>query len=357
MPENEEQLAAHLFENAEYLQSRQFTVLHKIVLGLIPKHLGTELQYSTKEIDLKDSNGRTCVSWAAARGDVSALKTLLEYGANPNLADDGGSAPIHHVRDRECCEILLQYKASVGARNKWGHTPLHAVTRSKGSLALLQLLVESGADVNATDYSCETPLCNGNVAIEKHNQCARYLIDHGADVEAATDSQDTLLHLATMWDAHEIIRLLLKCGADYTRTNKYGQNILHLAARLADSETITIFSEHGIGEIDVTAADSEGKTALDYLAERDADTASAGFEAAFRDLVQQKQISQGWAVAELIGEMAAMDLTKGGSAVCLTPVTMDDDEDDDLLDGFETHVFYDALESVEPDALPMEISV
>lgn len=80
-----------MFDDDEFLQNRQFTVLHKVVLGLIPKQLQDELEYSTKDIDVVDSSGRTCVSWAAARGDEKSLGTLLQYGADPNLPDTQGS--------------------------------------------------------------------------------------------------------------------------------------------------------------------------------------------------------------------------------------------------------------------------
>ena len=56
-----------LFSSTDYIESQQFTKLHKIVLKLISIDIEQELEVSTSTIDSTDSTGRTALAWASAR--------------------------------------------------------------------------------------------------------------------------------------------------------------------------------------------------------------------------------------------------------------------------------------------------
>lgn len=80
----------------------------------------------------------------------------------------------------------------------------------------VDLLVEAGADVHAKDDSGQSVLHHCSSA---RPDTVERLIHHGADVNAATDSGYSVLH-ALSWSYSDtgLIRLLLKHGADPTRT-------------------------------------------------------------------------------------------------------------------------------------------
>ena len=54
----------------------QFSPLHRAVLGLVSTDLEMSLTQHPADINLRDSTGKTALSWAAMRGDDAALGLL-----------------------------------------------------------------------------------------------------------------------------------------------------------------------------------------------------------------------------------------------------------------------------------------
>ena len=116
---------------------------------------------------------------------------------------------------------------------------------------MTKLLLDHGADVNARNQNQETPLyCARTEAM------AKLLLDHGADVNARNDVQQTPLHNALSSD---IARLLVSRGAQLTAVDVVGQNALHKAAYNVNLDLCLFLVSRGL---DPNIADNEGKTAL-----------------------------------------------------------------------------------------------
>ena len=383
LTQDQESMVASMFTNTDYLQTRQFTILHKIVLRLIPRTLQSELDYSTRDLDAVDSSGRSCLCWAAARGDVESLNTLISYGANINLPDSQGNTPLHHARTVTCIDTLLNAGADIHARNRSGHTPLHTVCRGAGDLALLKRFLDAGVAIDATDNGGETAL--SNTAFNKHTDCALLLIRRGANLDLANGGGDAPIHMSLYCNVHTVLRELLHCGAVYTKATPSGRTILHIAAELADQITLEVLRAHGLKGVETEARDIDGKTPRDILRERCDDDVDPGFKFEFSDFLDSiaaradgitvsAKTGTEMGKAVLMGEMdsvtsmvAALDILKDGTVTCLTPVASDDgfdddDDDDELEDAYDTHgalVFYDALEEVHnvPRVVEIEVSV
>jgi 26S proteasome non-ATPase regulatory subunit 10 len=63
---------------------------------------------------------------AVATGDAQLVKLLLAFGANPNVADDGGMTPLHRAAstgDADCAAALVAKGAKVNTMDKGGRTP------------------------------------------------------------------------------------------------------------------------------------------------------------------------------------------------------------------------------------------
>lgn len=77
-----------LFPTLESVEDkRKFTSVHKIVLQILHMDFEKELIRNSSAIDQEDADGRTPLSWAAARGDSKSVETLLRHGASPNIPD------------------------------------------------------------------------------------------------------------------------------------------------------------------------------------------------------------------------------------------------------------------------------
>ncbi len=85
------------------------------------------------------------------------------------------------------------------------------------------------------------------------------LLQHGADVHAATADGTTALHVAAYQDDLKVAALLIQRGADVTAANRYGVRPLSLAAATGDAPLIEMLLAAGA---DANTALPEGETAL-----------------------------------------------------------------------------------------------
>ena len=256
-----------LFEDSGYVQTRQLTMVHKIILGIVCRDLKDELELSTADINATDGGGRTPLIWATIRADESAVKTLLAFGADPDITDSYGCTPLHFVTSVGICKLLLAAKVDINARNAYyGRTALHTYN-TRREVGVVDMLVQAGIDVNAQCSGGETALLNATY--NPITGIARRLLELGADINATSRSSGyTALHFATEFDRHELLTDLLKRGADYTRRTESGRTILHLAACYSGTKTLSILSKANLEGLDMALRDQNGKTAADYLSER-----------------------------------------------------------------------------------------
>ncbi|KAL8833979.1 MAG: hypothetical protein Q9170_003981 [Blastenia crenularia] len=145
----------------DHLNNRQFTPIHKIVLGMIGKDLVKELEVLTAQIDIVDSSGYTPLAWASARGDYKSVALLLEYGATIDTTNGVGEEPIHLTAETgnvDTLEVLVRSGAHVSKQVRQTHmTPLHYAAEYQDSSEQIHGLVSLGAQVTAMTISAGHP--------------------------------------------------------------------------------------------------------------------------------------------------------------------------------------------------------
>ena len=103
------------------------------------------------------------------------------------------------------------------------------------------------ADVNARDDSEDgwTPLlCASAVRHIKDGSVLRLLLEHGADINAQSESGRTALHWGSINGAVEVVRLLLEYGADVEPKANDGKAALEYAGEEGHDEVVKLLREH-----------------------------------------------------------------------------------------------------------------
>jgi len=150
---------------------------------------------------------------AIKSGDAALLSTLLSSKlisfllnpeANTNMlnallieACDGGSKAV--------VEVLLERGADVNGRNQHGDTPLIGAS-GLGSPEVVKLLLDRGADPNGTESHGVSPLMMASM--RGSCEVAKLLLDRGADPNATDPTGLTALRKAIMNKRTDVVELL-----------------------------------------------------------------------------------------------------------------------------------------------------
>ncbi|NKB67496.1 MAG: hypothetical protein GKR89_10575 [Candidatus Latescibacteria bacterium] len=244
--------------------------------------------------DLSQVGHSGVLHYAAIRGNVELLELLLEKGGKALLevrfsphqdTRESGLKPLQYAartRGELIARILIGYGAHydifsavalgdgdrVGAlidadpklldsRDDYDSTLLHWAAQA-GRGAVVDFLVEQGADVTARNLFGETPLIMAT--IERYDKIRRLgsnvtaqLVERGADVD--------IFAAAAMGETGVLGKMLEVEPAQARATNEYGTTPLHLAAWNGHTEAARLLLEQGA---DPSAEDRGGCPPLYY---------------------------------------------------------------------------------------------
>ena len=160
------------------------------------------------------------VADAAQKGDLEAVRTLLQQGADPNAAQPDGLTALHWAALNDklgIAEILLYAGAAISPVTRiGGYTPLHLASQS-GHGEVVRKLLEAGANANA--YTSTGVSSLHFAAQADAAEAIRALIEHGAEVDARdTFSSRTPLMFAAYRGAVDATQALVRADADLSAT-------------------------------------------------------------------------------------------------------------------------------------------
>lgn len=104
------------------------------------------------------STGETAMHIVTERRDLTWIRFLAQRGANPNIKDKRGTAPIQvavRLGFVEGVEALIKAGADPEVNDATGETPLIAAVHRRDT-AMIRLLLKNGADPDRTDNSGRT---------------------------------------------------------------------------------------------------------------------------------------------------------------------------------------------------------
>ncbi|WP_128896860.1 ankyrin repeat domain-containing protein [Longirhabdus pacifica] len=226
------------------------------------------LTKANANVNLQNEEGQAALHLAYS---VDMARILLDAGAKMDLKDNDGFTPltIAALENKELVTFLIEQGANKEDINIVSDktSPLINATRTINNFALVQLLVDMGADVNIENERKETPLMNA-LRLKEVN-VAKYLIDKGANVNHQDEFGETpLMNIVGYRDAEviikaqEIVKALLGANADVNMQNESGSTALMLAVK-GDAETSKMLLDAGAK---VNVQSNSGYTALMYAA-------------------------------------------------------------------------------------------
>lgn len=245
--EEDEEALKVVAQESDFVDEQNYTSLHKIVLGLSLLDLDEELLRHPEQINTPDIMGRTSLAWAACRGNERAIVTLLQHRAKVNTIDVQFSGVVGHAADRNyttCVRLLLEAGADPDIAAAHGHkvgNPLNVASRNAKDPLILKTLLDFRADKESCGIDGMTALIHS--ARRDNASFAFLLLEDGANINATSVTGETPLTTAIAYNSHNVLRLLLDRWFEYSECPRLkGPNLLHITALYGDLETMAILA-------------------------------------------------------------------------------------------------------------------
>ena len=166
---------------------------------------------------------------------VPVVANLIYRGMDPNTPTEKGEpALVFAVRSgapQTVAYLLKQSGIQVDATNTADESAL-MLAANANDIALANVLIEAGASVNRPNW---TPL--HYAASKGHLAMMHLLIDNDAYIDAESPNGTTPLMMAAYYASPSAVKLMLEEGADPTLKNQDGMTALDLA--LAKDKTLS----------------------------------------------------------------------------------------------------------------------
>lgn len=174
---------------------------------------------------------------AVKNGHSAAVTLLLAKGADPTLADQDGSTPLHYLalswkpeKLEKTIDLLLEAGADINARDKTGRTPLMMTAyKNRDQEKASAMLLAKGADPNLTDNQGNTFLHQlvAGSSRKDPTQTIALLTKRGAILDQSNRIGSSALISAVKKQDVALVKQLLAAGADPNVINRWKRSLLY----------------------------------------------------------------------------------------------------------------------------------
>ena len=166
---------------------------------------------------------------AVQRDDAATVKSLLAKGFDANTVDPTGLHGLYlalREPSLKVAQVLVDWpKTDVNVLNTKGESAL-MMAALRGQQAIAEKLIKRGADVNKTGWApLHYAASNGHLAL------MALLLENSAYIDAASPNGTTPLMMAAMYGTPGAVKLLIDEGADPQLKNQQGLTALQFAQR------------------------------------------------------------------------------------------------------------------------------
>ncbi|MEI0686440.1 ankyrin repeat domain-containing protein [Brachyspira pilosicoli] len=197
-------------------------------------------------VNLRAGDGFNALMEAVRTGNIEIAKLLIEHNSDINIKNKDGKNMIMIACEKgneEMFNILIENNADINEKSSWGASAL-IYASEKGNINIMQYLIDNGIDVNGkADDNGDTPLLWA-VTGDNPYESSKLLIENGANVNATNYggvAPATILAASTP----KVVKLLKDNGADLdTKFLDYYPPIA-IAAGAGNLEIVKALVENG----------------------------------------------------------------------------------------------------------------
>lgn len=235
------------------------------------------LEYNKNSIgiflfDIRDRNNNVPIHYTIVFNNLTALKKLLDYGANPNISDKKGYNSLHlsvYMRSYQMCSTILKYNIDINSRIISGETSLHIACNLQLT-DIAKLLIDNGINVNIQDYEHEFTALHYSVNLN-NKELITLLLDNNADPNIQDIVGNTVVHYAVSENNLESLTIIV--GRIYTNSIKtvnlnlwnFDGKIPLLIALEINPQNLTEYIDLLLNNSNVNIQDNNGNTCLHFI--------------------------------------------------------------------------------------------
>lgn len=226
------------------------------------------------DVNEKDHLGKTMLHEMCRTGNIEIIKLLIKNGARLNEQSNTGKTELFYgiepIKENsiEIIKILLKNGANVNLKDKNEGTLIHKLAgeqnKEQESKKLMRLLIVKGAKIDERDKYGYTPLMN-ICYFHDNLEMIKLLIKNGANPEKVDKQNKRAINLACANNQTKIVNYLMRYEKDINRQDIKGNTLLHEVCQnqyLKIDEIVELLIEKGI---DTKIRNNDNETALEMM--------------------------------------------------------------------------------------------
>ena len=212
------------------------------------------LRYGPK-VDLQDRNGRSALWYACLYHNEYVLLTLLEAGANPDLADLFGHTPLFHMLRLDDSKGQSDFLQMLRADNSRGYSENDeescsaddSTYRPGGNSELIaELLVQFNADINTWSRGSNAAFIEA--AGCDYTSLMQLMLDKGVHIDQRDANNRTALIRAAEQGVETAVGMLLEHNANVHLEDSNGLSAISIARNKNHQTIVDMLHGHGVAE-------------------------------------------------------------------------------------------------------------
>ena len=196
----------------------------------------------------------TALFYAASSNCPEVVSALLEEGASVSQTDRTGATSLMYAArynlNPEVVSLLVDAGSQVEHRSRFGENALSCALKNN-QLLIAKTLVEKGADLNSIQIDGR-PVVLYAVESKMDAPAISWMLAHGAKVDAPDWAGNTAFMIAVANDDYGRAKMLLEHGADVDARNKGGETALMQSVRRGNLVAVKVLVEEANADVEKT---------------------------------------------------------------------------------------------------------